>query len=343
MSSLPTQIGWSNEDTTNAFDAVDAPWYEFGIAQEGPMFAARDRNEFVHWVDPSSQTITVDYGRQRPIITLGHLLTNAIPIYTAMGINSTAGDPAVHTCTLVSPTQFLPEYQWRMQESGGIVNTIVEQYNCKTHSLRMVIDRLNPMRAIQIIMGTDRWISDNTYWADGTTTAYGYTSLMNNPSLYTGTSALGFYLDPLSEITINGIDVSDYLVRAECNVSQLPSFVYTSDETFQEETFPSSIFESNPLIGVSCDFDFFMGIENTLFKGLMDQSAYTISAKFYSDKSQTYYTHWNFTTSSYINEVFMSIPQPLDPAVRLQRMRFMCDHTSEIKTVDGITTLPTFQ
>jgi len=341
MSSLPTQIGWSNEDTTNAFDAIDAPWYEFGISQEGPMYAVRNRNEFVQWDNPSTQTISLDYGRQRPLITLGYLLTNAIPIYLAMGKNSTSA--GVHTCTLVSPTEILPEYQFRMQESAGIVNTINHQYNCKTHTLKLIVDRLTAMKGLQFTMGTDRWLSDNAYWQDGVTAGTGYTSLMTNPTLYTGTTSLGFYLDPLSEITINAVDVADHVVRAECVVSELPTYVYQNDTSFQEEVFPSSIFESNPLVAVGCDIDMIMGIENTLIKDIMNQSALTVSAKFYSDAAKEYYTEWNFSTSSYINESFMSIPNPSDPTTRIQRIRFMCDHTSEIKTKDGISTLPTFQ
>jgi hypothetical protein len=178
---------------------------------------------------------------------------------------------------------------------------------------------------------------------DGTTSATGHTSLMNDPSLYTGNSSLGFYLDSLSEITINSVDVSDYVVRAECNISSLPAFIYQNDSSIQEEVFPSDIFEINPMIPMGCDLDLIMGIENTILKDAMNKSPITTTARFYSDADSTYYTEWNLTNSSYYDESYISIPNPNDANERVHRIRLMCDPSSTIKTKDGITTLPTFQ
>ena len=337
----PISVGWSNEDTTNAFDAIDSPYYSYGIGISGPLFAMRDRNDYIQWDNPSTQTIDIGYGKQRPFITQGFYLVNAIPIYTALGENSTTA--GVHTCTPLADDGILPVYQWRMQDSGGISNTIIHQYNCKTHTLRLAVDRVNPMQANQFVIGTDRWVADNSYWMDGTTTATGYTSMMNDPVLYTGTAALGFYLDSLSVVTVNGVDITNHLLRAECNISQHPMFVYTNDATIQEEVFPVDTYETNPKIVMGCDFDFLMGIENTILEDAMNIGSVTVSATFYSAADQTYYTQWNFNNSAYYNEMFVSIPLPNDPTTRIQRLRIMCDHTSSIKTKDGISTLPTFQ
>jgi len=342
---MTTEIGFSNENIINSFDTVNAPWYSIGVIELGPMFAVRDRNESISWENPSSDppTVLIDYGRQRPFISIGYFITNVIPIYLSCGGVSTDGG-GVHTCTMLDTrANTLPIFQFRMQESGGVVDTIIHQYNCKSHTLKLSVDRLNPMQTFQMISGTDRWISDNTYWMDGSTSATGYTSLMNSPSLYTDTSAICFYLDNLSEITINGVDVSKYVIKAETNISQMTRFVYQTDATFQEEVWPSDTYELTPIIPLSCDFDLIMGIENTLLKGSMESGAISISAKFYSDKDKVYYIHWDFSSSAYRNEVYTSIPNPNNPKERIIRLRFMCDYSSTIKMKDGIPTIPSFQ
>lgn len=344
MSSDPSVLGWSLEDTTNAFDAVDAPWYYLGVGQQGPLIAIRDRNEAVSWINPSALTTSRGYGRQRPMLVSTYFLMNGLPIYHAMGKKTDTGTGS-HLFEFMAKADRLPKYQLRYQERAGIVDTIVQWYNVITHSLALAVDYRNPMMANEIMMGTDRWISDNSTWCNGATSATGYTSAMNNPVLYTGTDTKGFYLDPLSEVDVgvsgSEVDIGGDIQRFKVNLSVLPYFIYESADTFREEVFPADLYESMPMIPSSIDIDMNLGIENTLLKGSLEGDDIIITAKFYSDA--TNYIQIDCVSSQY-SEAYISYTDPYTQITnRLQRFRFMCDYTTHIHITDGVDSIAAHQ
>jgi len=335
-------FGWSLEDTVNAFDSVDAPWYYFGVGQQGPLVCVRDRNEVVYWENPNSLTTEMTYGRQRPMVVLSYFLMNGLPIYHAMGSKTFSVDK--HIFSFIDRTSHLPKYQIRYQNSDAISNTIWEMYNCKTHSLTLSISRDNPMMASEIILGTDRWISNSSTWLDNTTQAYGYNGLMYDPILYTGTDTVGFYLDSNSVVNVgesgSEVNITQFLHSFQIHFSLLPVFVYSRGNSFREELFPSDIYETHPIVPSSVDIDLVQGVDISLVKDILTDNEINISAKFYSDA--THYIKIDCTSSKY-TEGYVSVFDPFKHQTRILRMRFMCDYSTTVEVNDGVTSIEAHQ